>query len=66
MKKNIELIDLKLRYKSEQKEILKCLDKVLSKGHLILTKELEDFEKKISNYNGVKYCLGLNSGTGSV
>lgn len=63
MKKNIELIDLKLRYKSEKKEILKCLDKVLSKGHLILTKELEDFEKKISNYNGVKYCLGLNSGT---
>jgi dTDP-4-amino-4,6-dideoxygalactose transaminase len=63
MKKKIELIDLKLRYKSEKKEILKCLNKVLTKGSLVLTKELQDFERDISSYTGIKYCLGLNSGT---
>lgn len=61
--KKIELIDLKCRYKLEKKEILKCVDKVLSKGNLVLTKELLDFEKEISSYTGIKYCLGLNSGT---
>lgn len=63
MKKKIELIDLKLRYKSEKKEILKCLNKVLTSGNLIMTKELHNFEREISKYTGKKYCLGLNSGT---
>ena len=59
----IELIDLKSRYKIEKREILKSLDKVLKKGHLVLTNELEDFENKICQYTKRKYCLGLNSGT---
>jgi dTDP-4-amino-4,6-dideoxygalactose transaminase len=59
----IELIDLKQRYKEESSQILNCIKKVLSKGHLILTKELDNFEKNICTYTGSKYCLGLNSGT---
>jgi len=63
MKKKIELIDLKLRFQSEKKEILSCLHKVLKNGSLVLTKELQNFENNITNYTGMKYCLGLNSGT---
>ena len=37
--------------------------KVLSKGHLVLTEELNNFEKNVCKYTGSKYCLGLNSGT---
>ena len=59
----IELIDLKQRYKEESSQILNCIKKVLSKGHLVLTKELDNFEKNICTYTGSKYCLGLNSGT---
>ena len=59
----VEFIDLKSRYKVERQEILKTLDKVLKKGHLVLTNELEEFEKKICQYTKRKYCLGLNSGT---
>jgi len=59
----VEFIDLKSRYKSERNEILKSLDRVLKKGHLVLTNELEEFEKKICKYTSKKYCLGLNSGT---
>ena len=58
----VELIDLKSRYKFE-KEINSVVKKILSKGNLVLTSELEDFENKICNYTNSKYCLGLNSGT---
>ena len=60
---SISLVDLVSRYKDERKIILRSIDKVLSKGHLVLTKELEEFEKNIANYTKSKYCLGLNSGT---
>ena len=59
----IELIDLKKRFQEEKTEIMKCINKVLKKGNLILTEEVNNFEKSICDYTGAKYCLGLNSGT---
>tara|TARA_B100000029_G_scaffold232220_2_gene229619 strand:- start:210 stop:1304 length:1095 start_codon:yes stop_codon:yes gene_type:complete len=59
----IELIDLRKRYQDEKKEILKCIKKVLKKGNLVLTPEVENFEKMVCKFTGAKYCLGLNSGT---
>jgi len=59
----VQLIDLKSRYKSEKKEIFKSLNKILRKGHLVLTSELEEFEAQICKYTKRKFCLGLNSGT---
>ena len=59
----IELIDLKKRFQEEKIEIMKCINKVLKKGNLILTEEVNNFEKSICDYTGAKYCLGLNSGT---
>ena len=43
----VELIDLKKRYQQEKSEILKIIDSVLKKGHLIMTKEVYQFEKAI-------------------
>lgn len=63
MKYKVELIDLRARYSDERNKIIRILDKTLKKGNLILTPELENLEKKIANYTGSKYCLGLNSGT---
>ena len=59
----VELIDLKQRFKHEEKTIMKIVHKVLSKGNLILTKEVQNFEKSVCKYTNTKYCLGLNSGT---
>ena len=59
----IEVIDLKKRFQEEKNELMKSIKRVLIKGNLVLTKEVETFEKKISKYVGAKYCLGLNSGT---
>ena len=59
----IELIDLKMRFQEEKIEIMKCIEKVLEKGNLVLTEEVKNFEKSICQFTGLKYCLGLNSGT---
>ena len=59
----VPFIDLKQRYKEEKNEILTCLDRVLSLGHLIMTPELSNFENEVCNYTGSKHCIGLNSGT---
>ena len=59
----IEILDLKKRFKEEKHEILKCVERVLKKGHLILTSEVQNFEESICKYTGSKYCLGVNSGT---
>lgn len=59
----VPFIDLVQRYAEERDEILKCVDRVLSKGHLVLTEELTEFEDQVCAYTGAKHCLGLNSGT---
>lgn len=59
----VPFIDLVQRYEEERDEILKCVDRVLSKGHLVLTEELSEFEAQVCAYTGAKHCLGLNSGT---
>ena len=59
----IELIDLKKRYKDEREELLSCFDRVLKNGSLVLTDEVQNFEKNITDFTNSKFCLGLNSGT---
>ena len=59
----IEIIDLRKRFQEEKYEILKCINRVLKKGNLILTPEVENFENSICKYTDSKYCLGVNSGT---
>lgn len=59
----VELIDLVSRYNDEKKEINTCINKVLKKGHLILTEEVTNFENAICKYTNSKFCIGLNSGT---
>jgi len=59
----VPFIDLRIRYQEEKTELLACVERVLEKGHLVLTPELRDFEARIAEYVGAKHCIGLNSGT---
>lgn len=59
----VPFIDLQQRYQEEKSELLACVDNVLSKGHLILTQEVNEFEEQAAKYIGVKHVIGLNSGT---
>ncbi len=59
----ISWVDLQQRYQEEREEILDCIDRALTKGHVIMTPELDDCEQKVASYSGAKHCIGLNSGT---
>jgi len=59
----LEIFNLKEKFREEKYFLLSKIKKILAKGNLVLTPELENFEKKFAKYVGKKFCLGLNSGT---
>lgn len=61
--RNVSFIDLKQRFQEEKKELMACVERVLEKGNLVMTPELDEFEQEITKYTGAKYAIGLNSGT---
>ena len=60
---NIPFLDLKAQYKSIKPEIDKAIKKVIDSQRFVLGQELESFEKEFAKYLGVKYVVGVNSGT---
>ncbi len=60
---HIPLVDLKSQYKDIESSVNKEVLKVLREGDFILGKSVDKFEKKFADYIGVKYCIGVASGT---
>jgi dTDP-4-amino-4,6-dideoxygalactose transaminase len=52
-------------YRRIWNEVIDAISEALSKGDLMLRGQLRQFEKDIASYIGVKYAVGLNSGTDS-
>lgn len=50
-------------YLAHKDEYLAAIDDVLSRGDLIMRKDVEEFEKAIAFMVGTRYAIGLNSGT---
>jgi len=63
MKYKVPFVNYPLQYKIIKKEIDKAIKSILKRGDLILRKDVEDFEKNLAKFLGVKYTIGLNSGT---
>lgn len=59
----IPFVNYSLQYKNTKKEIDAVIQDCLNRGDLILRKDVEKFEKKLASFVGVKYAIGLNSGT---
>ena len=59
----VSFVNIPRHYQNLKEKILKTLDDVLSRGDLILRKDVEEFEKNIADFVGTKYAIGLNSGT---
>lgn len=59
----ISFVNLKKEYSEIKKEIQLSIQKVLDSQCFILGKELEKFEKEFSDFNRVKYAIGVNSGS---
>ena len=63
MKYEIPFVNFKRQYKILKKELDNVWYEIMSKGDFIMRGHLEEFEKKIANYVGVKYAIGVNTGT---
>ena len=50
-------------YKRIWEEVMNAITDALSKGDLILRDQLREFEENLASFVGVKYCIGVNSGT---
>mgnify|MGYP005840349923 CR=1 FL=1 len=59
----IPILDLTQQYQQLQSEIDTAIAKVLASGQFILGPEVKEFETEIAQYLGVKYAIGVNSGT---
>lgn len=63
---NVPFLDLKTQYKNIKSEIDAAIKKVVDSQHFILGSELEAFENEFAKYLGVKYVVGVNSGTDGI
>ncbi len=59
----VPFVDLKAQHQEIKAEVEKAIKKVIEKGDFILGEELELFEKEFADYCGVKFCVGVASGT---
>ena len=59
----IKVWDYLKEFEKEKEEIYSALDKVFKSGRLILGESVDNFEAEFSNYCGVKFGVGVNSGT---
>ena len=62
-KKKISFLDLKTQYESIQREVTKKISEVLSSQIFILGPEVEELEKEMASYCGVKFAVGVSSGS---
>ncbi len=60
---NIPLVDLKAQYKAIKSEIDQAVAQVIESGGFILGSEVKAFEEELAAYLGVKYAVGVASGT---
>lgn len=49
-----------------REEIIEAVNRVIKSGWYILGNELRQFEENFANYIGVKYCIGVASGTEAI
>src|SRR4030043_20534 len=59
----VPFFDLTRQYKEIEGEILSATKRVYEKGRFILGGEVSAFEKEFSHYCGVRYGVGVGSGT---
>lgn len=59
----VPLLDLKVQYKSLKKELDEAVLRTAESQYFILGPEVENMEKKLCEYLGCEYALGVSSGT---
>jgi dTDP-4-amino-4,6-dideoxygalactose transaminase len=62
-KRKLQLLDLVAQYQTIKPEIDQAIAGVVSSGGFVLGKTVEGFEQSVADFVGVKYGIGVNSGT---
>ena len=60
---SVKFRDLSVDDPQVKDELLQAVDNVLTHGQLLLGPEVELLEKKLADYCGREYCVGVASGT---
>jgi dTDP-4-amino-4,6-dideoxygalactose transaminase len=59
----VPFFDLKRQYQALERELLSATERVYARGQFILGEEVSAFEKEFADYCGVRYGVGVGSGT---
>ncbi len=59
----VPLVDLAREHESIRGELRDAFDQVIDSGTYVLGPHLEDFERNVARYHGVRYAVGVNSCT---
>jgi UDP-2-acetamido-2-deoxy-ribo-hexuluronate aminotransferase len=59
----VPFIDLRQRFVEEKAELMACVERILSQGHLVMTQEVFDFERRVTEFTGAKHCVSCANGT---
>jgi len=59
----VPLLDLKAQYAGIRSEILETIDRVCESEYFILGPEVTALEEEIARYCGVRFAIGMSSGT---
>lgn len=62
MEYKVKFVNMPKHYRSLRREILSTVDRVLSRGDVILRDDMKKFEKDIAKFVGTKFAVGVNSG----
>jgi aminotransferase EvaB len=62
----VRFVNYPEHYRRMWDEITGAVEDCLSRGDLIARQQLEDFETNLASFVGVKYAIGLNSGTDAI
>ena len=63
MENKISFVGYKQQYQNLKSEIDFAIQDVLGRGDLIMRKDNDEFERRLAEFVGTKYAIGLNSGT---
>ncbi|MDD4908578.1 MAG: DegT/DnrJ/EryC1/StrS family aminotransferase [Candidatus Omnitrophica bacterium] len=63
MATKVRFVNYPRQYQQLKEEFNAVFEEIMSGGDFILRRHLEEFEKRIAEYVGTKYAIGVNTGT---
>ncbi len=59
----VRFLNLSVENRQERNNLLNAIKRVFIHGRIVLGPEVEELEKKIAEFSGTEYAVGVNSGT---